>query len=132
MSYSSFNPIYHVNKANDPVHPLGPKSSSLKTSLLSLQSLLATMEDPHPSLQPTSTTGANPGNLKAWEMGRQAYLSWAVGRAVGQYQAGDTGTGVGGGASGVGATDEMGDVGREIENVGGVEGVEGIMKAIGR
>lgn len=80
------------------------------------------MDHPHPSLPPpTSTTITAGTNLKAWELGRQAYLSWAVGRAVGIHQS----------ETGVGA-EEMDDMEKEAEVMGGVEGAEGMMKAISR
>lgn len=90
------------------------------------------MEDPHPSLPPATGSGAS--NLKAWELGRQAYLSWAVGRAVGQHQL-EVGSSTGGGVPGaVGAAgaEELDVVEREAGEVGGTEGVEGLLKAIAR
>lgn len=76
------------------------------------------MEDPHPSVPPPSGKGTN---LKAWEMGRQAYLSWAVNKAVGSS---------GGIGAGVGAVDEMSEVEKEAEGQGGIGGVETMMRAV--
>jgi kinetochore protein Mis12/MTW1 len=44
---------------------------------LALHEVLSAMPDPHPS------SALPPGQgQKAWEMGRQAYLAWAVGKAI--------------------------------------------------
>jgi hypothetical protein len=58
-------------------------------------------------------------------MGRQAYLSWAVNKAVDQ-----SGSGVAAGGVGGGVVDEMAEVEREAEGQGGIDGVEGILKAV--
>ena len=81
----------------------------IKTSLSSLHDNLASLE----ALPPPETS--LPPGTKAWEMGRQAYLNWAVGKMIHPEGKDDT----------VEAAEA------EMERGGGREGLEKLSKAVG-
>lgn len=56
--------------------PLPPKAQQIKSALTALHENLSSLE----TLPPSDTT--LPPGTKAWEMGRQAYLNWAVGKMI--------------------------------------------------
>lgn len=64
--------------ANIPVSPLPSKASQIQQSLLDLHKTLSPLEITHP----TQSTVPNTTNHKAWELGRMAYLNWAVNKMV--------------------------------------------------
>jgi kinetochore protein Mis12/MTW1 len=58
------------------VTPLPPKAQSIVSSLEGLHHNITSLE----GLPPTETK--IPPGTKAWEMGRHAYLNWAVGKSI--------------------------------------------------
>jgi kinetochore protein Mis12/MTW1 len=58
------------------VTPLPPKAQSIVTALEGLHQTVSSLE----TLPPTETK--IPPGTKAWEMGRHAYLNWAVGKMI--------------------------------------------------
>ncbi|ORY28136.1 hypothetical protein BCR39DRAFT_208631 [Naematelia encephala] len=99
--------------ASSGLSPLSPKVSTILSSLQSLHTTLQPLEIQHPTLAPPALNG----NGKAWELGRSAYLNWAVGKMVG-------------GAAGDGEG-RLEGVEKELGSVGDVEGVERLGKAVG-
>lgn len=81
----------------------------IKTSLTALHDNLASLE----TLPPPETT--LPPGTKAWEMGRQAYLTWAVGKMIHPEAKDDT--------------VEVAEA--EMEKGGGQEGLDRLSKAVG-
>jgi kinetochore protein Mis12/MTW1 len=101
------------------VTPLPKTAETLKSSLSQLFTSLEVMEIPIPSI-PQSAPGT-----KAWELGRQAYLNWAVGKMVHPENAG---TGAGPGAKG---EERMEGIEREMAGVGNKEAMEAMGRAAG-
>jgi len=58
------------------VTPLPPKAQSIVTALEGLHQTVSSLE----TLPPAETK--IPPGTKAWEMGRHAYLNWAVGKMI--------------------------------------------------
>ncbi|WVQ72976.1 hypothetical protein IAR50_002539 [Cryptococcus sp. DSM 104548] len=110
--------------------------SSLHTSLLPLESIPipTSASAPGPSHGPGSGIGAGSGSdehTKAWELGRAAYLNWAMGKMVpgaspasvsGEGQVAATGAGEGG--------DKLEAIERGIEQVGGKEGMDVLAESV--
>lgn len=81
----------------------------MRTALSALHDNVASLE----SLPPPETT--LPTGTKAWEMGRQAYLNWAVGKMIHPE-----------------AKDETLDMAEEaMERGGGQEGLDQLSKVVG-
>lgn len=75
------------------------------------------------------------GSQKAWELGRQAYLHWAVGRLVSKYGAegpSASAGGVGGGAGAAGGeADKVAQVERMMRDAqGGPADVERLVRSV--
>ncbi|RSH91685.1 hypothetical protein EHS25_009054 [Saitozyma podzolica] len=104
--------------------PLPQTAETLRSSLSQLFTSLEVMEIPIPSI-PQSAPGT-----KAWELGRQAYLNWAVGKMVHPESAVAAGGGPG---SGPGAKSEerMEGIEREMAGVGDKEAMEAMGRAAG-
>lgn len=81
----------------------------IKTSLSALHDNLASLQ----ALPPPETT--LPPGTKAWEMGRQAYLNWAVGKMIHPE----------------GKDDTVETAEAEMERGGGQEGLDRLSKALG-
>lgn len=94
------------------VSPLDEKASNALAGLTALHTLVAPM-DPYPISSPAHLAPAPaPGSgAKAWEMGRQAYLNWAVGKLVP-------------GAAGNAGDELLEGLECDMRAAGGVEGVE--------
>ncbi|EJT49441.1 hypothetical protein A1Q1_01463 [Trichosporon asahii var. asahii CBS 2479] len=86
------------------LHPLNEHTRSIASSLSSLHSQLASLD---PADVPVPTTGSE---TDAWEAGRQAYLRWALGRAMAEH--GDRGA------------DELAQIEKEVKEVGDVADLE--------
>jgi kinetochore protein Mis12/MTW1 len=82
------------------------------------------MEIPIPSI-PQSAPGT-----KAWELGRQAYLNWAVGKMVHPESAVAAGGGPGSGP-GANSEERMEGIEREMAGVGDKEAIEAMGRAAG-
>lgn len=73
--------------------------------------------DPYPIVSNLANTTPAPGSgAKAWEMGRQAYLNWAVGKLVPPPAGGD---------------EVFDGLERDMRAAGGAEGVERLHGAAG-
>lgn len=94
---------YVIHKLT-PVHPLNEHTRSIASSLSSLHSRLASLD---PADVPVPTSG---GEADAWEAGRQAYLRWALGRAMAEH--GDQGA------------DELAQIEKDVKEVGDVADLE--------
>lgn len=98
--------------------PLDDKAATALEGLTALHALVQPM-DPYPVTSAHSHPSLAPGTgAKAWEMGRQAYLNWAVGKLVPA-------------ASGSGGDEVLDTVERDMRAAGGVEGVEKLHGAAG-
>lgn len=86
------------------MHPLNEHTRSIASSLSSLHSQLASLD---PADVPVPSTGSE---TDAWEAGRQAYLRWALGRAMAEH--GDRGA------------DELAQIEKEVKEVGDVADLE--------
>lgn len=86
------------------VHPLNEHTRSIASSLSSLHSTLASLD---PADVPAPPAG---GEADAWEAGRQAYLRWALGRAMAEH--GDRGA------------DELAQIEKDVKEVGDVADLE--------
>jgi len=104
---------------NPPVSPLPPKAAALQETLTNLHQTLSPLDIPPPTSSSVPTAG---GHTKAWELGRRAYLNWAVGKMV---------SGSGAGQAEGGAGDRMEGVEEEMRGMGGREGMEKLAKAVG-
>jgi kinetochore protein Mis12/MTW1 len=93
------------------VSPLDHKAGLIVQNMTQLHSQLSTLEPPTPS----ATQPVQP-DAKAWEMGRRAYLTWAVNKVA---SAGGSGEEV------------LEGVERDMRAAGGSEGVEAIGRAAG-
>ena len=95
--------------ADSPVLPLPPKAQQVRSALSALHENVASLD------APTTVPDTLPPGTKAWEMGRQAYLNWAVGKMIR--------------AEG---KDETMDAAEEaMERGGGQEGLDKLSKAMG-
>lgn len=109
------------------VSPLPSKAANLHQSLLALHTQIAPL-DYTPSSSPAAHAALpGSGHTKAWEMGRQAYLNWAVGKMVSS--TGASGSGGETGAGGVG--ERMEGLGEEMSGMGGGQGMEKLARAVG-
>lgn len=86
-----------------PVHPLNEHTRSVADTLAGLHSRLASL-DPADVPVPQLEAGTD-----AWEAGRQAYLRWALGRAMAEH--GDR-------------TDELAQIEKDVRDVGDVADLE--------
>ena len=90
----------------------------------------------HATLSPMETHVPIPlpvagNNAKAWELGRQAYLNWAVGKMLPQGPGPAGAHGAHGGIGGVGAEEGMLEgVEREMMESGGAEGLDRLSRAV--
>ncbi len=101
------------------VSPLPPKAASLQQTLSSLHTTISPLDIQTPASLPQMTgTG---GHTKAWDLGRQAYLNWAVGKMVS----------ASGGASDVPGGDKMEGLEEVMVGMRGGEGMEKLAKAAG-
>lgn len=80
------------------------------------------------SLEPPSVPVGRGNGTKAWELGRQAYLNWAVGKMLSQ-ASGTTADPINAQAGTV--DDRIDAVEAELGQVGNPEDVEAAMKAVG-
>lgn len=87
------------------------------------------------SLDPPSVLVGQGNGTKAWELGRQAYLNWAVGKMLSQAGSGGGGAapaaGAESGAQAGSADDRVEAVESELRQIGDHEGIEAAMKAVG-
>ncbi|KAK8853079.1 hypothetical protein IAR55_003780 [Kwoniella newhampshirensis] len=99
--------------------------TSLHTALSPLDTMVTTLP-PQPSPGPGGSAGGS--HTKAWEMGRAAYLNWALGKMVPSNPSVTIG---GSTAGGEGAHEgKMESIEKSIEEVGGVEGVEAVVRSL--
>ena len=91
------------------VSPLPTHAASLKKTLASLHETVSPLE-PHTISRPSL-----PSNGKAWEMGRQAYLNWAVGKLTPQ---------------GAGGEEVLEAIEGDMRESGGAEGVDRLTRAV--
>ena len=89
------------------VSPLPETATAISQALLSLHSQLSPLEPHRASLDQSVPQGA-----KAWEMGRQAYLNWAISKDL----PGSTGN--------VGGDETIEAIEREMRAGGGSEGID--------
>ncbi|KAL7418352.1 hypothetical protein Q5752_006810 [Cryptotrichosporon argae] len=92
------------------LHPLSEKSGAMSQSLLSLHAKLQPLEPAGPTPIPAAAPGA-----KAWELGRQAYLNWAIGKMLNPAEGG-AGDGIIEGAE------------KEVEGIGAAASVEALQR----
>lgn len=90
------------------------------TSLKSLQTSLEPLSALPPNI-PASAPAPRGDGAKAWELGRQAYLNWAVGKAVGAQH----------GAGAAGAGDGIDQMERMMVDHSGSDGMEKLARSIG-
>jgi kinetochore protein Mis12/MTW1 len=96
-----------------PVSPLPETATAISQALLALHTQLSPLEPHRPNPdQPL------PQGTKAWEMGRQAYLNWAMSKDL----PGSTVSGTQGASGGGDETIE--GVEREMRAAGGFEGMD--------
>ncbi|WVQ81687.1 hypothetical protein IAT38_003812 [Cryptococcus sp. DSM 104549] len=109
--------------------PLPTRAAQIQSTLTSLQSALAPLDIiPLPTTAPPPTAGEH---TKAWELGRAAYLNWALGKMV----PGESAAGAVAGPSGAGAGDgeaKLEAIEKGIEEVGPKEGVEILGNSLGQ
>lgn len=121
------------------VQPLLPTLTKTKTQLALLHDVLSPMTPLPPAAAAGSrariTSGASAGagagaapGQKAWEMGRQQYLSWAVGKALAA-----AGQGAGAASQALGASASATREARDghLAQDGSLEGVERALRQIG-
>jgi kinetochore protein Mis12/MTW1 len=134
-------PLTSLSKLTHSVQPLLPTLSKTKTQLASLHDVLAPMatlppaaaagsrarSTPSASTSASAGAGAAPGQ-KAWEMGRQQYLSWAVGKALAA-----AGQGAGAASQAQGASAQATREARDgpLAPDASLEGVERALKQVG-
>lgn len=99
------------------VHPLPPRAEGITDSLTHLHALVSNMD--MPTSLPTTPTPAQ--GTKAWELGRQAYLNWAVGKML--HPTGNAGNSAGDGG--------LTDAESLMESQGGAEGMERLGRLVG-
>ncbi|KAE8539546.1 hypothetical protein D1P53_004648 [Cryptococcus gattii VGV] len=103
-----------IDSAN--LDPLPSRAAQLQSTLTSLQSAL----NPLDIIPIPTSTGLSPSSgdhTKAWELGRAAYLNWALGKML---PPGERGLGVGEG----GDAERLERIEKEIEEIGPREGME--------
>ena len=103
-----------------PVSPLPPKAAKLQSTLTDLHHILSPLDIPVPANIAVAT-----GNTKAWEMGRKAYLHWAVGKMV---PGSATGAEMETGAFGYG--EKMDGLEEQMNAMGGGAGMEKLVRAM--
>lgn len=113
LAASNCKPAPYIKRlrrqTDDAVLPLPPKAQQVRSALSALHEKVASLDTP----TPVDTT--LPPGTKAWEMGRQAYLNWAVGTMI-QAE----------------GRDETMDAAEEaMERGGGQEGLDKLSKAVG-
>lgn len=100
--------------------PLQPNGQKILSSLTALHTNLSPLEVPQVSQISVSTATQRTSHTKAWELGRQAYLNWAVGKMVGREQ----------GVKDEGKDNALEAVESEMSSQGGAEGLDRLSRSI--
>ncbi|WWD19491.1 hypothetical protein CI109_103952 [Kwoniella shandongensis] len=109
--------------------PLHTPSAQILSTLTSLHTALSPLDTIPTSFAPPSTivsgagTGSSGSHTKAWELGRAAYLNWALGKMV--PTSGNNPSEGGGETEG-----RLEKIEKAIEEVGSVEGVESVARSL--
>ncbi|WRT70393.1 uncharacterized protein IL334_007391 [Kwoniella shivajii] len=115
------------------LNPLPKPSSQLLPTLISLHTSLQPLEPISPTM-PNFTSAAGPGagigeHTKAWELGRAAYLNWALNKVIppsstSASTSASTGTVLGGSTKGSGEGDILDRIEMDIKDVVGDQPLE--------
>ncbi|WVF73144.1 hypothetical protein IAT40_007963 [Kwoniella sp. CBS 6097] len=113
-----------IKALHEALQPLEPISLSGSMSAL-IQPIGVGMQ---PGIDGNGNGNTNNGHAKAWEMGRAAYLNWALNKIVRPPSAQASDSGEGGITAGGGEKPSSGKVGNENERLEGIErSIEGVV-----
>ena len=119
------------------VSPLPQKTEQIMQALQTLHSSLTPLSDPAQTANPSAPPGEG---TKAWQLGRQAYLNWAVGKFIsqsGNAQPDVKGERTGNGGSarrasmpGAGEVEMMDEIQKEMMESGSAEGIDRMTRGL--
>lgn len=111
-TFHQFSKLANAESTSPKVNPLPTRAAQLQTTLTSLQSALIPLD----IIPIPTSTGLPPSSgehTKAWELGRAAYLNWALGKMLPPGVVGESGD-----------AERLERIEQEIEETGPREGME--------